>query len=293
MQRGGAFKHRPFYFLNMIKKIICPTDFSETANNAIEYAAQLAKVFEAELLFINVQEIAPVMAAVSMGDGIGTEVIKSSRLAAGRLKEISAMAKNIYSISADYEVDVTTKSLPKILSSIGDDNAMIVMGTNGVDGMYQYFFGTNTYNVIKRANCPVLIVPEGITYKGVKKVVFAWDYSSRSKFSFTKLYDFMKAFKPKFVFFHVSKHHTQISRDVFRALRTEITAVLGENSNVSFEQIFSDNVPESINSYLTQSKADILSITFYNKGFVSDIFRGTVARELIETTKYPILVLHA
>src|ERR1019366_977868 len=120
-------------------------------------------------------------------------------------------AKDMFQIDASYEVDVTSSSLIETLSSHGENNCMIVMGTNGVDSMYQYFFGSNAYQVIKNTKCPVLVVPEGATYEPLRKIVFAWDYSSKSEFSFSLLSDLRKAFDPKFVFLHVSTHQSGIS----------------------------------------------------------------------------------
>ena len=277
----------------MIKKIISPTDFSKSAVNAAEYAAKLAQVFAAELLFVNVQKILPVAAAVSLGEGIGSNVRENAQIAAGSLKEMSIETNKMFNISTDYEVDITAKSIEKVFSSIKPENTMIVMGTNGADNISQYFFGTNTYHVIKKTNCPLLLVPENASFGTIKKVVFAWDYSSKNKFSFSLLNDFMNAFNPNFVFLHISKHHTEISHEVFMALRSEIESVLGENSEVEFEQLFSENIPESINSYMLKSQADILSINYYNRGLIPDIFHGTVVKELSETAEYPILVLHA
>ena len=277
----------------MIKKIICPTDFSMAAINATEYAANLAKEIGAELLYVNVQQIIPVAAAVSMAEGIGADERENSKMAGIRLREICKETTDTFKIKTDYEVDISTQSMTKIISAFGAENTLIVMGTNGVDDMYQYFFGTNTYHVISKTSLPVLVIPENATYKGIKKIVFAWDYNSKNTFSFSMLNNFVKDFNPQFIFLHVSKHHTDISEDVFRSLRSEIINVLGKINKVEFEQIFSDDIPESINEYMKNSEANILSITFYNRGLIRNVFHGTVARELSETSQYPILVLHA
>ena len=277
----------------MVKKIVCPTDFSSAAINSTEYAAKLAQVFGAELLFVNVQQIIPVAAEVSLGQGIGAEIRENSRMASDALKKISEETNKMFNISVDYEVDITSKSIEKILASHEGDNTMIVMGTNGADDLYQYFFGTNTYHVIKKSKCPVLVVPENVYYGSLNKIVFAWDYDPKNKFSFSLLKDFMKAFNSQIVFIHVSEQRTEISNDVFRVLRSEVESELGANNKVEFEQIFSDNIPESINSYMIKSKADLLAITYYNRGVMRNIFHGTVAKELSKQIEYPILVLHA
>jgi hypothetical protein len=38
-----------------MKKILCPTDFSEAAHSGIAYAAKFAKVIDAEITLFNVQ----------------------------------------------------------------------------------------------------------------------------------------------------------------------------------------------------------------------------------------------
>ena len=276
-----------------MKKIICPVDFSKASINAVEYAEKLTQIFAGELLFINVQRIIPVAETASLSEGFITNEKENSIVAADRLKALCMDAIKKYNISATYAVEVSTKSLAKNLASFDADDAMIVMGTNGADEIYQYFFGTDTFHVLKSAKCPVLVIPENYSYRNIKKIVFAWDYSSKSKFSFSFMVDFMKAFNPQFIFLHVSKHHTEISLDVFRALRSEIESVLGKDNRVEFEQIFSDNIPESINEYMIESNADVLSITYYNRGLIPDLFHGTVAKELSEIAEYPILVLHA
>lgn len=276
----------------MIKKIICPTDFSIASTNAAEYASKLAKLFAAELLFVNVQQVIPVVAAVSLGEGIGANVKENSVRMANRLKELSTETNKMFKISTDYEVDVTAESMVNMLSAYGEENTMIVMGTNGADDLYQYFFGSNTYQIIKKTSSPVLVIPENVSYGSIEKIVCAWDYSTRSKFSFSLLSDFKKTFNPLFVFLHISKHNTDISSDVFKALKSEIKDVLGDEKKIEFEQIFSDDIPESINAYMIESKANLLSITYNNRGLLKNIFHGRVAKELTETASYPVLVLH-
>ena len=40
-----------------MKKILCPTDFSDTAQNAVAYAAKLAQAMHADLTLLNVQSV--------------------------------------------------------------------------------------------------------------------------------------------------------------------------------------------------------------------------------------------
>ena len=56
----------------------------------------------------------------------------------------------------------------------------LVMGTKGASGIKEVFMGSNTVSVIKNVNCPVICIPENVTYKVPKKIAFAADYKKIS-----------------------------------------------------------------------------------------------------------------
>lgn len=275
----------------MLKKIYCPTDLSTSANNAIEYAAKLAQASNASLHLLSVQAFFPIMAA--------TAGVKEKEIVAEYTKTLSDMSLEVsktFNIFCDYKLEVTTTQFEKILTDVSGPNDIIVMGTNGVDNDYQYFFGSNTYNAIKRSNCPILVIPENVTYGTIQQIVFAWDYSKESKISLTILKDYINIFNPKIILLHVSKNKTQISKDVFTALKEEIEPNDEENKSIKtdfeFRQIYSENIPEAINEYMKTSAADMLTVTYYHRGVIADLFHGKVAKELSETANYPVLVIN-
>jgi nucleotide-binding universal stress UspA family protein len=273
----------------MISKIICPTDFSSAATNAVEYAANLAKLLNADLLFVNVQRMTPVEAVLSLEEDGG--VSAQSILAADKLKEICDSVNETFGISSSYKVGLSAKSLADMFSSYEEQTTMIAMGTNGIDDLYQFFFGTNTYELIKKAKCSVLVIPENTSYQPIKKVVFAADYHPATKISFALLEDVYAMFDPQFYFLHVSTDYKKFNDDAFKELHTETVVSLSDK--VQFEQIYSDDIPESISNYVIKLNADLLTIVYYNRGWIPNLFHGKVAEILTETASFPILVLHA
>ena len=273
----------------MIKKIICPTDFSTVANNAVEYAAKLSSQFNAELQLLNVESFFP-EEVIASGVSIGGKAASATEM----LKDTCAEVKKAFNISCTYDVEVSNASLERAIAGKENENTLVVMGTNGVDDLYQYLFGTNTYHVIKNAKCPILVVPDNARYEIVKKIVFAWDYNSQDKLSLSQLSQFINIFNSETILLHISKKETDIGNDVFRALKDEILSNLKNESVIEFERIYSKDVPESINTCMKQSNANLLALTFYDRGLIGNIFHGTVAKELSETVAagFPILVLH-
>ena len=276
----------------MIKKIICPTDFSSVANNAVEYAAKLSQVFNAELMLVHIQVISPLQ-EVGIMLGMGNSNLRDdSRIVADRLKEMSAEINKMFKISCSYELDITSISMAEMITSIGFEQSMIVMGTNGSDNLYQYFFGTNTYLVIKKAQCNVLVVPEKVDYGIIKKIVFLWDRDAKTKYSFFLLNDFFKGFNPQLMFLFVGDKGKKIEADVFEDLQREIIPIIDNKDEISFDQVYTDNLATTINERMVSSGADLLVMNYHQTSLLKDVFDAPVSRDLIDIAQYPILVLH-
>ena len=275
----------------MIKKIITPTDFSDAANNAIEYAAKLALVLDAELDLVNVQRIIPVASAVSPGDSLERNI---KNLNSKKLKELSEEVNKTFKVTCNYEMEMTTQSLSKTLAALGKEDTMIVMGTNGADGIGQFFFGTNTYNVIKKAECPVLLVPENYPYGTYQNILYAFTYEEKGKLALNQFYEFAKNFDTKITFLHVSKKDTSISRDVFNAAKEEVEEYFIENRSLDFKRVFANDVAGAIDEFTKENPVDLLVMAARQRNIIQSILKK---RPILEglgiTTNYPLLVFHS
>jgi len=273
-----------------MKKIICPTDFSSAANNTIEYAANLAQIINAKIELLNIEQLSPVAPITS-----GMIARETNVTTASTLKNICKEVNKGFNITCYYDIETTTKTLEKAIKENSSEDDIIVMGTNGIDDSYQYVFGTNTYHVIKKSKCPVLMVPEGIKFTAINKIVFAWDYSENHKKAFFQLKSLLENFNSEIIFLHLSKQRTAFGDEVFLALKREVHNYLGNPSNVTFERIYtgdSEDFSETIDDYMDKSKADLLAATYYDRGPIRNIFHGSLIKDLTEVARYPLLVLH-
>lgn len=273
-----------------MKKIICPTDFSTTANNAIEYASQLAKAINTELEIVNVQLLSPASPVLS-----GIEASKYAAPASATLKKMCDDINQTFHIPCSYKVEITSDTLDEAIPAESAEDSLIVMGTNGMDDLYQYIFGTNTYHVIKKTKCPVLIIPEGVIYTTIKNITLPWDYKCNSKSVYFQLKNLFGVFNPEITFLHISKQKTPVSDSVFRALKEEVYSCIGKEENVLFARLYSESPKEfanSIDDYMSDNKTDLLAIAYYDRGKLKNIFHGTIVKELSETAQYPLLVSH-
>lgn len=264
----------------MIRKIICPTDLSEVANNAVQYAAKLAQLYNAELLLVH---IVPTMLGISTQGLAGIELQLNTRCS-----EI----RKLFRISSDYELESGPGSLADHIAAAKQENAMVVMGTNGADTLYQRFFGANTYKVIRKTMCPVLVVPENVGYRSISKIVCASNYTDKESRSIGELYALTRILNVEYVFLHVNTYKPVPAAAAFGALKEDWKLHAGKNK-AEFVQIAAANVPQGIDNYMTRSEADLLIITFFKRNLLRSFFSGGVTGKFINHVAYPILVLHA
>lgn len=272
-----------------MRTILVPTDLSGVANNALEYAAKIALTINGKLLIANFKLANDVELVTE------PQNCRYIRTTTEILRDISESTQKTFSVPCSFIEKSTKQNLQKAIGKLSADTDLIVMGTNGTDDIYQYFFGTNTYQVIKKTECPVFVIPEAVSYKPIKKIVFAWDYTRDNKAAFLQMNSLLKGCPYEIVFLHISHQKTIISDDVFDALKEEVCSSFSENENIQFNRIFSEeteNFSDKLHEFMENSNADLLAVTYYDRGIIPNLFHGNITRKLTEAATYPLLVLH-
>ena len=134
-------------------KIICAYDDSEPAKRALERAADVAKMYGAELLVVSVTPVGPSAAGRAVGeDPVDTASDHASDLGAARTF-LEGRGQTARYIEASGHVG------DAIVAAADEQEAdLIVVGTREL-GVVQRVFGTSVSDAVTRnANCDVLIV---------------------------------------------------------------------------------------------------------------------------------------
>lgn len=278
--------------LFMKTTIICPIDFTDSANNASEYAAMLAQVINAELMLINVQQI-HFETAVSLGEGIGSRQRENSLWASNKLKQMSAEINKLYKIPTTYEVDITTKSLAKTIASAVTHNTIIVMGTNGPDNLKQFFGGTNTYKTSRESECPLLIVPEDISFEKYKNILFPIIYGRMDRGALEQFYEFTNFFDAQITFLYITKENTNKTQKEFSEIKEEIETFLNGKLKHTVNIIFTDNIDDTLDDFILENKTDLLVMEERHRNILERLFqKKPILATLSAIAPYPILVVH-
>ena len=141
-----------------LKKILVPTDFSDSARHAFTYGTSFAREYGAELVLLHVVENLTVGYASDLFPVPMAEVFQEiSGYARAELAKLGAEARE-KGLSVREEVVQGKPSAEIIRFAREGEVDMIVLGTHGKGMLDQALFGSTTERVVRRAPCPVLTV---------------------------------------------------------------------------------------------------------------------------------------
>jgi nucleotide-binding universal stress UspA family protein len=152
-----------------VKRIVCATDFSDSAAPAERLAVTLAGPLGAEVVFVHVASEAPLWR-----ESAATAQVRAV-FEAQRKWAADTLAERAGTVSAD---GVTARWLlrvggawQEIVGAATEEHAdLIVMGTHGRTGLDRLLLGSVAEHVVRRAPCPVLTVPPDDRSKSKKEI---------------------------------------------------------------------------------------------------------------------------
>ncbi|NJO24537.1 MAG: universal stress protein [Bacteroidia bacterium] len=155
-----------------IRQILVAIDFSDCAINALNVSVEIAKRQQAKLTIIEVIPGLPANYRLSIDKIIREQQEAELEKSVTRLeKSVTIIAEN-NSIETNYISSLGAIS-EQICETAKDINAdLIVMGTHGTSGLKEFFMGSNSYDVVKKSELPVLIIPQDSTISNFKKIMF-------------------------------------------------------------------------------------------------------------------------
>jgi nucleotide-binding universal stress UspA family protein len=144
-----------------MKTILTPIDFSTATEGVIETACKLASAEEARVILLHV--VQPPVLTSDYGlalENFQEAIAISEKHSAKRLTELS---EHIQTRHAGLPVETRQVSGPPVTEILdaakANDAGYIVMGSHGHNAFYDLLVGTTTHGVLRKAKCPVVIVP--------------------------------------------------------------------------------------------------------------------------------------
>jgi len=142
-----------------IRKILCPTDFSESSEVGLEAAVALAAKLGSRLELIHVIQ-PPIYVGWEdspAGLAASAQVLEQSREHAKQ--QLEAAAKKYGARGVSVGTQLVEGSPHQEISELSKQFDLVVMSTHGRTGLPHLFLGSVAERVVRTASCPVMTVP--------------------------------------------------------------------------------------------------------------------------------------
>jgi nucleotide-binding universal stress UspA family protein len=275
-----------------MKKILFPTDFSKTANNAFVYALEMAKFIKAELIVLHVYDLPPVsyegypVYVADVYESIELSNFENFKDQVPLLRKI-AEEHNLDSISMSHVLE--QGDLISVMKRLVKDEKidLIVMGTSGATGLKELFLGSNAGTVIEKIPILSLTVPNKAKFDKIKKIGLTTRYSRKDKIALKQVLDFARQVNAKVKCLFVRTFDSNIKQTVIDKWKQDF-----KNEPVEFFIIPSEDVKGTIEDFLIQKDIDILAMLSYKHNFFENILGKSLIKTFAFESDVPILALH-
>jgi nucleotide-binding universal stress UspA family protein len=275
-----------------MEKILCITDFTNYARNALLYTQELALSLQAKTLLFHSVPLPEKEAYAPVGGVPYMEPIPDLAEKKVREQQISLAQEKLFSLAKEFNVfeselrvGTVTTTLPQVAAEADAD--LLVLGH---EGMLDISPTSLTSQIIRNSPCPVLIIPPHVAFRPLEKIVFATDLRGDAFTDVAFVLQLATAFKAQVSFLHVlPEAGPEEQAAAERGLK-----LLCKRSNyphVSYALEKDNSIQEGINRFCFQETADVLVMGSRNMNFWQYLFLENKALKVASHAFLPVLVL--
>lgn len=198
--------------MSNISHILCPVDFSEFSHRALDHAIAMARWYKARLtllhVFVNMGAVD--LPPIVLGDAERERLLGEMRRFAGP--------------PADLSIDSLIREAPdihrEILLQIDVLHAdLLVIGSHGRTGFEKLLLGSVTEKVIRKATCPVMVVPRSALHPErsdparISRILCPVDFSEGSLAALTYALSLARETKARVTVMHAIEIPPELAED--------------------------------------------------------------------------------
>jgi len=275
-----------------VNRILIPTDFSDTANLALEHAIRMAQLLDSEIVLLHVVSTFAFRVNLPEVDMDESQNAKLSGAIGARLAQIAEEIKSKHGVKVN--TMITYGRIREEVVRIADetDADMIILGTHGVSGIREFFMGSNAFRIVSEASCPVLSVQQSAQQFGFKNIVVPIDNSFHSR---EKLNLAVKMAATYNANIHICglRSHDHDDEEInakFRMKMKQVEDFLKERQvEFTVSTVFCSNIARSTMDYAAEKNADLIIIMNEQEINTTGFFLGPYAQQIVNHSTIPIL----
>lgn len=289
-----VYKDTFAYLLKVMKNILIPTDFSENSKNATLYAMDYFIDCPMHFHILHVSSSPSLLTKnnrrVLQRSGMDEALTPASVILEEEVASFRLLRKN-----PDHQFSFSEMEVPLIEAIRNQvkelDIDLIVMGTKGNSGLEQDEMGSNTYEVITKVKCPILVVPEYAKMIDSNTVAFITDYNNiyRNKV-ITTLSAALNLHKSPLRILHLRPRKNKLTPS--QVDNKGFLHYFFRDTKHTFHFLENQNVETGIQEFVDDWEITIVALAAKNLNFIQRLMLRPTSETITYHTRIPFLVLH-
>jgi nucleotide-binding universal stress UspA family protein len=278
-----------------MKKILYPTDFSDTAENAFLYALQVADTLGASVITLHAFD-RPDISNFNL-PGVLRDVYDSIDLDEfENYEDEIPLLRDIATDNGYYHVPmvhVLEEGAPvsAILRTANKNKAdLIVMGATGAGRMEAFFFGTISGKVLEEAHCPVIVVPTEAKFDGlIDHIAVAVNFKPEDAMLIEQLRKFRDQMGGQIHIIHIDTDGAEPSQDKMKKFCEPWVS----DKRISSYCLQHNDINAGLETFMKEKDMDLLAILSHKRSWVDEIFHHNRAKSLTSAHTVPLMVFQS
>jgi nucleotide-binding universal stress UspA family protein len=268
-----------------MKKILVPTDFSPTADNALKYAIQIATEFKSELYLYHVYAFDRFNYDLNFREDEQPYTKQMERnMEKTKLKFIEEIKQKGLTLKTMVERDDVFSLFRNKTEEHGID--LIIMGSKGASGFEKIVFGSVAATAIEMSRIPVWVITPTCTFSSLDRIVLSIDNKEVKPNVLSPLQKLAAGFNAKVTLLNVTSGE-KTNKNTHQKIDLYMEGV-----ETTIREIpKSRTINESINEYIKNEGVDLLCMIRREKGFFESIFSKSITKAQVFDSHIPLLVL--
>lgn len=280
-----------FTFKQKMKTILVTTDFSESANHAVEYAVRLATELDSKIILLHAYPIPPANYEIGLPPEVLVELKENALLNLEAVKkEWQIQAQISLEMECVAEMGTPGEVIERYVKKHQID--LIVMGIIGDGGkLKEHVIGSHAVYVARHIKTPLLIIPDHVEYKKVQKLALACDFiETENDTTIQTTRQFSSIFNAQLSVLHVDAFGEK-ENDRKKKSEQFIEKSLQGTPHQIFHLV-GDGVGATIQHYLDIHPHDMLMISPKTHSVWHYIMNENVTKSMAFHIKVPLLCIH-
>lgn len=275
-----------------MKRILLPTDFSENAYNAIDYALNLFKEEACSFYLLHVFSPSIYYEEREFYDNRKMPLDDANQM--DSLRQLNELQERILKkFKSPKHIFVPHSTLGFLVDEIGtmiekEGIDLVIMGTKGATGAKEALFGTNTVDVIKKIECPVIAIPSNSIFKIPRNIMFPTDYEiDYRKEQLAELLNIANEYNSAIHILHIGGGADLSKQQVANKLKLQKIV----KGNSLFHDISNGSTIQGIYEFQARNPMDFLIMIQNKHTFLERLFMKSVVRKIGFNITIPFMVI--